>query len=270
MPELPEVETTKRAMEPVLIGNTFHRIEVLRPNMTLFDRSFAERLTGKTVKRIERRGKYLLLRLDRDCTLVLHLKMTGRLGLRMLSDPPLKYERLRFHLADGRILIFNDPRTLGRAYLVDDTQADAHASLLRLGPDALEVSPEEFLTRLLKRRGVLKSVLLNQSFLAGIGNIYADEACFLAGIDPNRRVESLSHNERAELHGAIVTVLEQGIRNRGTSFSDFANLFGQPGRNQRSLNVYGRGGKPCRTCQSILRRTTIGQRGTAWCARCQR
>lgn len=269
MPELPEVETTMRAIEPVLLGKTFTRVEVLRPNMTLHDTGFADRLTGQSVNRIERRGKYLLLHLD-DAVLILHLKMSGRLGLRTADDTPLRYERIRFHLSTGHILIFNDPRTLGRALLVTPEQIDHHPSLRLLGPDALTVDPETFDARLTKRRGILKSVLLNQAFLAGIGNIYADEACFLAGIDPNRRIESLTPDERARLHQAVIAVLEQGIRNKGTSFSDFANLFGKPGRNQRSLSVYGRGGKPCVTCQTILSRTTIGQRGTAWCTVCQK
>lgn len=269
MPELPEVETTKRAIEPILLGKTFTRVDVLRPNMTLFHRNFADQLTGRTVKRIERRGKYLLLHLDDGSALILHLKMSGRLGLRQPHEPALRYERIRFHLSSGQILIFNDPRTLGRALLVPAGEIGTHASVRLLGPDALTVESATFQERQRKRRGALKSVLLNQSFLAGIGNIYADEACFLAGIDPNRRAESLTDCERLQLHCAVGAVLRKGIENKGTSFSDFANLFGKPGRNQRNLSVYGRSGKPCITCQTPLSRTSIGQRGTVWCAVCQ-
>jgi formamidopyrimidine-DNA glycosylase len=270
MPELPEVETTRRAIEPVLIGNTFTNIDVLRPNMTLFDPSFGDRLRGKAVQSVVRKGKYLILQLNDPHVLILHLKMSGRLGLRKPDDEPLRYERIRFHMSNGQLLIFNDPRTLGRAYLVQASQLDAHTPLKTLGPDALTVNQETFAKRLRKRRGILKAVLLNQSFVAGIGNIYADEACFLAGIDPNRLTESLSDTEIERLHTAVIDTLEKGIRNMGTSFSDFADLFGKPGKNQHSLQVYGRAGKACFTCGTTLQRSVVGQRGTVWCTSCQK
>ncbi|MDB4978281.1 MAG: formamidopyrimidine-DNA glycosylase [Candidatus Peribacteria bacterium] len=269
MPELPEVETTKRAIEPVLLGNTFHTVEVLRPNMTLFNKQFASSLAGKTVRTVERKGKYLLLHLTDSLTLILHLKMSGRLGLRHIDDAALTYERIRFHLHDNQVLIFNDPRTLGRATLLPTDAVMSYAALGSMGPDALTVTGQEFSDRLKKRRGILKSVLLNQSFVAGIGNIYADESCFVAGINPNRRTETLTDVERSVLHKAVIETLEKGIRNMGTSFSDFSDLFGKPGQNQKTLFVYGRNGKPCLACGTVLSRSVVGQRGTVWCGECQ-
>lgn len=271
MPELPEVETTLRAILPVLTGITIERVEVLRPNMVLHDvKGFTKALTGNTIRNIERRGKYLLATLDREQTLILHLKMSGRLGLRLTNDPPLRYERIRFHLPNNQLLIFNDPRTLGRAFVVPTKNVEAHAIISKLGPDPLTITPSEFLYRLQSKRGMMKALLLNQSFLAGIGNIYADEALFLAKIDPRRSAESLNGDERLRLFDAIQTTLQKGIDNMGTSFSDFADLFGKPGQNQNSLFVYGRSGEACRNCDEELQRTVIGQRGTVWCPKCQK
>ncbi len=269
MPELPEVETTLRAVAPILSKNLIRDVEVLRKNMIGPKKGFIEDLRGRSILSLERRGKYLLVHLQKDLTLILHLKMSGRLGLRKKHEPPLTYERIRFHLKDDQLLIFNDPRTLGRALLVPTKDIDQHPSLKKLGPDALTISETDFLKRLGKKKGILKSVLLDQTFVAGIGNIYADESCFVAGIDPRRRVATLTKSERKALYKAIRKTLQKGIRNMGTSFSDFADLFGKPGKNQKKLFVYGRGGKPCLTCETTLKRTTIGQRGTVWCPHCQ-
>lgn len=269
MPELPEVETTLRAILPVLKDKKILDVEVLRRNMVMDPDTFPKKIKGHTVKNVERQGKYLLIALDHGMTLIIHLRMSGRLGLRKASDPPLSYERVRFHLPSNLLLIFNDPRTLGRAYVIPTNQLPHHPPLKKLGPDALTVSEKEFVDRLSRKRGILKSVLLNQSFVAGIGNIYADESCFVAKVDPRRTAQSLTPAEKKRLHAAVIETLEKGVSNMGTSFSDFADLFGKPGKNQRSLFVYGRSGKKCHTCGTILQRTVIGQRGTVWCPKCQ-
>lgn len=270
MPELPEVETTLRAVRPVLLGRMIERTEVLRPNMTNHDASFAERMTKRKVQDAKRHGKYLLIELDQDATLVVHLKMSGRLGLRKKSGAPLTYERIRLHIGNDEILVFNDPRTLGRMWLLDSKKAYEHPSLKLLGPDALTVSEEEFLVRLKKKKGVVKAVLLDQSFIAGVGNIYADEACFLAKIRPTRKTATLTEKERKTLYEGVIKTLEKGVANMGTSFSDFADLFGKPGQNQKTLMVYGRRGEPCRVCKTKLESTKIGQRMTVWCPHCQK
>lgn len=270
MPELPEVETTLRAVRPALVGRSFKQVEVLRTNMIKGTPDLARRINDATVEGASRHGKYLFLHLDHNRTLVVHLKMSGRLGLRKASEAPLTYERIRMHLGSGDLLIFNDPRTLGRMWVVPTDALKHDASVKLLGPDALTVSEEEFLARATKKKGKIKAMLLDQGFIAGVGNIYADEACFLAKLSPLRRVTSLKPGERKALHRAVIATLEQGVKNMGTSFSDFADLFGKPGQNQRSLMVYGRGGEPCRICKRALKSTKVGQRTTVWCPRCQK
>jgi formamidopyrimidine-DNA glycosylase len=266
MPELPEVETVRRNVSPLLLGNQFTQIEILRPNMAPNADLLKKEAVKSPVKDVTRIGKYLFVHFEHGPTLEIHLRMSGRLGVRKPNEMPLRYERIRFVLQSGELLIFNDPRTLGRAVLHETSTIPV---LALLGPDALTVSEEEFLKRLSKRRGVLKALLLNQSFLAGIGNIYADEACFLANIDPRRRTETLTDAERKALYKAVIATLQKGVDNMGTSFSDFADLFGKPGKNQRRLLVYGRKGKPCLICSSALQHATIGQRTTVWCGTCQ-
>lgn len=269
MPELPEVETTLRAVRPALLGRSFRQVEVLRKNMIKGTPDLAKKIAGATVRDASRHGKYLFLHLDGNRTLVVHLKMSGRLGLRKQNDTPLTYERIRLHLGNEELLIFNDPRTLGRMWVVPTKDLKNDSSIRLLGPDALTASETEFLARLQKKKGILKAVLLDQSFVAGIGNIYADEACFLAGINPLRRTATLKPTEQKALYRAVIRTLEKGVKNMGTSFSDFADLFGKPGQNQKSLAVYGRAGEPCRTCTTVLKSEKVGQRTTVWCPRCQ-
>ncbi len=270
MPELPEVETTLRSVAPVLTGRTIEFVEVLRPNMISHHPTFAEDLRGKTILTVKRHGKYLWLELTGGLSLMLHLRMSGRLGLRKLKDAPLSHERIRFTIGDDLVLIFNDPRTLGRLWIIEGNDVYKDPSLQSLGPDALTLSEKIFLERLEKKKGVLKAVLLKQSFIAGIGNIYADEACFLAKIDPRRKISNLSLPAKKRLYKAIITTIKQGIRNQGTSFSDFADLFGKPGKNQHSLMVYGRAKEKCRKCRTILKSCKLAQRTTVRCPTCQR
>ncbi len=270
MPELPEVETTLRAVAPVLIGRTIESVNVLRPNMVNNHPTFAKTLKGKTVLGMKRHGKYMWMELSGGLNLMLHLRMSGRLGLRKLKDTPLSRERIRFEIGNDLVLVFNDPRTLGRLWIIEGNDVYKDPSMKALGPDALTLTEEIFLERLKKKRGTLKSLLLNQSFIAGVGNIYGDEACFIAKIDPRRKVIGLSMIERKRLYKAVIKTLEQGIYNSGTSFSDFADLFGKPGQNQHSLMVYGRGKKNCRVCNMLLESTKIAQRTTVWCPGCQK
>lgn len=269
MPELPEIETTLRGIAPVLRGRTIESVQVLRPNMVKEHPTFAKRLKGKRVLEVRRHGKYLWIELSDGLNLMLHLKMSGRLGLRKMKDTPLSRERIRFDIGDDLVLVFNDPRTLGRLWIIEGTDVMKHPSMKSLGPDALTITEEMFLNRLRRKRGTLKSVLLNQSFIAGVGNIYGDEACFLAKIDPRRNVPDLSDPERKRLYKGVVKTLEKGISHMGTSFADFADLFGKPGKNQLSLMVYGRKNLKCRVCKTALKSTKIAQRTTVWCPACQ-
>lgn len=270
MPELPEVETTLRAVAPVLIGRTIESVEVLRHNMIRHHPTFAKTLKGKTVLAVRRHGKYLWMELSGGLNLMLHFRMSGRLGLRKLKDTPLSRERIRFNIGDDMILVFNDPRTLGRLWIIEGNDVYKDSQMRALGPDALTLTEEIFLERLKKKRGIVKAALLDQAFIAGVGNIYGDEACFIAKIDPRRRVPGLTQPERKRLYKGIVTTLQQGIYNTGTSFSDFADLFGKPGEHQHSLMVYGRGKQNCRVCAKLLQSTKIRHRTTVWCPTCQK
>ncbi len=271
MPELPEVETTLRSVTPFLLNQQIVDVEVLRANMVGDPAAFRLSVAKRTVIALKRRGKYMLLTLDNETTLILHLKMSGRLWLRTKSEPALTFERIRFHIGDNRMIIFNDPRTLGRASAIATAAIDHHPALKQLGPEALEISQANFLKRLDRRpTRIIKALLMDQAFVAGMGNIYAQEACYLAKVDPRRRVKSLSLSERKAIYRSMRTALQKGIRNMGTSVSDFSDLFGKPGRNQNDLLVYGRAGKPCKKCKTIIKSCVIAQRTTAWCPECQK
>lgn len=271
MPELPEVETTVRSVSPFLVGRVILDVEVLRANMVGDAKRFETAMRGRTVKNIRRRGKYMLAELENGTTLLLHLKMSGRLGIRKKHDAALTYERILFHLADDVVIAFNDPRTLGRALVMPTIDALNHPSIKALGPEALEISFAEFEAKLAKRPNrQIKELLMDQAFIAGVGNIYAQEACFIAKIDPRRTAKTLKPKERKAIYDGMRESLEKGLRNMGTSISDFSDLFGKPGRNQDDLFVYGKAGEACRVCGTVIKSTVQAQRTTAWCPKCQK
>lgn len=269
MPELPEVETTVRAIEPILRNNSIASVEILRENMIKDPRKLLQDVVGRAITSVERKGKYMIVRFDAEVIMVIHLKISGRLGVRTARQAALKYERIRFVMNDGTLLVFNDPRTLGRVYVFPNRELDTFKSIVALGPDALTVSSDELYRRLQHRRIPVKQALLDQSFIAGVGNIYADEACFDASIDPRRLAFTVTEHEADRLGRSIAKVLNKGIANMGTSISDFADLFGKPGQNQSSLLAYGRAGQPCVRCEATLERVVIASRGTTFCAHCQ-
>ncbi len=269
MPELPEVETTVRSVSPFLVGKKIAGVEVLRANMVGDPDAFIAAVNKRTVVTIRRRGKYMLAQLDNETTLILHLKMSGRLGIRKKSDAALTYERILFHLPGDVVIAFNDPRTLGRALVVPD--ALSHPPIKALGPEALEIGFAEFEARLAKRpKRQIKELLMDQAFVAGVGNIYAQEACFIAKIDPRRAAKTLKPKERKAVYDGMREALAIGLKNMGTSISDFSDLFGKPGQTIDDLWVYGRGGEPCRACKTPLKSCVQAQRTTAWCPKCQR
>lgn len=269
MPELPEVETTIRSLRPFLVGSSIDRIEVLSHNMFADTDGLLPMILKKRITDISRRGKYIIVRFASPAAMIVHLKISGRLGLRAREAAHLRYERIRFFLGNRDVLVFNDPRTLGRVRIVDAAAVDRDRSLSSLGPDALEVSGAVFADRMEKRGIPIKQLLLDQGFVAGIGNIYADEACFGACIDPRTPASTLSKRKRVALHEAVRKVLIKGIDNCGTSIADFADLFGKPGQNQSSLSAYGRAGMPCVRCGTTLKKCAINGRSTVWCSRCQ-
>ncbi|HEU0115258.1 MAG TPA: DNA-formamidopyrimidine glycosylase, partial [Thermomicrobiales bacterium] len=230
----------------------------------------AARLVGSTIERVGRRGKYLLLELDDGTTIEAHLRMTGQLVVRPAGSPPLRFEHLAIVLDDGQEIRFADQRKFGRVRHLPGGAADRLDA--RLGPEPL--SPAFTATRLgvalARRTGKIKSVLLDQRLVAGLGNIYVDEALFRARIHPERAAKSLSDEEIRRLHRAIRAVLRDAIDRRGTSFSSYRDARGASGDNQRFLDVYGRAGDRCPRCGGEIARIVVGGRGTHFCPTCQR
>jgi formamidopyrimidine-DNA glycosylase len=266
MPELPEVESVRRQLAPELTGR---RIDDVwwdpHPNVT---RQFidVDRLSGRTIEKVGRRGKFLICPLDDGLELVLHLGMTGSFSF-SFDDP---YVRARLWLDDGRELAFRDPRRFGRVAVVEAGRYDAIPSLAMLGPEPLsdDFDAETFADRLARTAAPVKPYLLTQRAVAGVGNIYADEALWLARIHPaSRRV---GRTRAHALRDAIREVLTAAIEREGTTFRDYRMLTGEPGGNAAFLFAYGRAGAPCPRCRTPLRRIVMGGRGTTYCPRCQR
>ncbi len=262
MPELPEVESVRRQLEPELRGHQIVKV------WTDVQRRFLdpERLVGHTVLDVGRRGKFLICPLDGDLELVLHLGMTGVLHF----GPADTYTRARLGLDDGRELIFRDVRRFGGLAVVPAGRYEALPTLAKLGPEPLsdEFDPERFVRRLALTRAPIKPYLLSQRPVAGVGNIYADEALWLARIHPaSRRV---GRNRALALHAAIRQVLTQAIDREGTTFRDYRMVNGESGRNATFLIAYGQAGQPCPRCGTPLKKIWLGGRGTTYCPHDQR
>lgn len=270
MPELPEVETVVRGLRDDVIGRTITGIEVnwSRELAGLSPIEFADRLIGQQIEGLHRRGKYIVFELTHDAMLI-HLKMSGRLyvaarGEIRDNDP---WTRVAFQLDDGRELRFSDARKFGRVYLVAQ-EAEVTG---KLGPEPLseEFTLGRFRELISARRGVIKPLLLNQAFVAGVGNIYADEALWLARIDPRRNVDTLKPEEIERLHQAIRAVLEEGIEYQGTTLNWYRQPDGTEGGYQTRFKVYDREDEPCPECGAAIHKIWLGQRGTHFCPACQ-
>ena len=270
MPELPEVETIVRGLRAPLIGETI--IGVINDWPRHIDRielpELEARITGRTIDSINRRGKYLVLALDAGENLIIHLKMSGQLSVSDGQEPADKHVHTIFLLESGSELRFRDIRKFGRVYLVHDLEE----VLSKLGQEPLEAGfTPEWLCQALGTRGrVLKPLLLDQTFIAGIGNIYADEALHRAAIRPRRQANTLTGDECLALHEAIQTILTTAIRHEGSSIdAAYIKPDGGRGSMQSELRVYGRAGEPCHRCGSMVERITLAGRGTHYCPACQ-
>ena len=274
MPELPEVETTVRLLRPMVVGRRLGAVRVAWER-TLGGQSadeFEERIRGLQVPSIDRRAKYILLRLGKQGlsagVIVVHLRMTGRLYVDPPGSGPESHVQVEIELDNGHLLRFLDVRKFGRV------QFAQHESdiLPVLGPEPLsnDFRPDWLVQSLKQHRRQIKPLLLDQSFLAGLGNIYVDEALHRAGIHPQANSARLDAERVRALHGAIRRILTAAIRREGSSFDRFYRTpEGKPGGYQAQLQVYGREGQPCRRCGGTVRRTVVGQRGTHWCRGCQ-
>lgn len=272
MPELPEVETIARKLRPILIGRGIEHVDVLWPRT--IDRptvaTFVEALPGTRVEGVGRRGKYLRFSLDNGQTLLVHLRMSGKFVVQAGGVEAGKHTRVRLWLDDGALVCYVDPRKFGRFYLVDDPQD----VIGHLGPEPLssEFTVEWLRSHLVDRRGEIKRLLLDQRFIAGLGNIYVSEALWQAQVHPRRIAGSLNANEAGKLHAAIVAALSAGIENGGTSLDDRQYVYpdGGLGRHQKQLQVYDRAGEQCARCGYALERIVQGQRSTYFCPVCQK
>jgi formamidopyrimidine-DNA glycosylase len=269
MPEMPEVETIKRDLARRIAGRCFVDVSLDWPRAVQIPSPelFCHRLKGQRIKDFDRRGKYLIIRLASGEALILHFMMSGSLLLDTQGDSH-PYSRALFLLDDGARLHFRDPRKLGRMWLVPDESTVVG----KLGPDPLHPGfTAEILMEGVKKRPVpIKALLCDQGFLAGVGNMYADEALFAAAIHPQRRANSLSNREIAQLHRSIRRVLEEAIGGHGASINDYRRPDGEPGTAQFVFKVAHRSGKPCPVCKTPIERVPIRQRGTCFCPNCQR
>ncbi len=264
MPELPEVETFARLLRAALTGRTITHATLLWPGhvATPSPRQFGRRIRGRRIEAVGRRGKYLVLGLNHGALLI-HLKMSGDLSVTPAGAARDRHAHTVFHLDDGSEFRFSDTRKFGRVYLVDRPEEITG----RLGPEPLagEFTAAALSRRLRAHSRALKPLLLDQTFLAGVGNIYADEALHLAGLHPLRKSDTLTPDETRRLWRSIRRVLRQGIRLNGASI----DWVYRGGEFQHRFRVYDRAGEPCLTCGTPIRRIVVGQRGTHFCPRCQ-
>ncbi len=266
MPELPEVESVRRQLDPALAGRVV--VDCWWDPIPALPRQFVglEQLAGRKIAGVGRRGKFLISPLDAGLELIMHLGMTG--SFRFDVDDP--YVRARLDLDDGRTLAFRDVRRFGRMAVVEAGHYEALPTLVLLGPEPLsdDFDADRFAAALARTTSPIKPYLLSQRPVAGVGNIYADEALWLARIHPlSRRV---GRTRAALLHRAIREVLRSAVEREGTTFRDYRMVNGESGRNAGFLIAYGREGRPCPRCATPLRKMVLGGRGTTYCPRCQR
>lgn len=273
MPELPEVEVLKRSLEGRLVGRTIEAVEIHSQALREpIDKKRLRRLAGRRIAALSRRAKYLLVELDSGETLVLHLGMSGRLTLAPKATPREAHEHLAFVLDRGEKLRFRDPRRFGLALVVRSSELarSAHFRHLGIEPLAGGLDGASLAALARGRRGPVKSFLMDGRLVVGVGNIYATEALHRASIHPARSVARLSAASWDRLARAVVSVLEQAIREGGTTLNDFTDGDGDPGEFQISLGVYGREGEPCPRCGRTVRRIVQAGRSSFYCPGCQR
>ena len=281
MPELPEVETVARGLQKSVAGRRIVSVRLGKTDFIDDPAAMEQHLPGRQIEKVERYGKFMLLRLSargnadahpengdvEAASLLVHLGMTGQLAPCAAAQPSAKHTHVWFELDDGRELRYTDPRRFGRmAYL---TGPGLTEELTVFGADPLLVSTEEFVSRIRSRNGQIKALLLNQSILRGVGNIYADESLWRAKIHPMRRGSELTKKQAQVLRRVLQDVLRKAILARGSSISDFLDAEGQPGEYQRHHRAYGREGKRCYRCGAAIQRVIVAGRSSYFCPKCQ-
>ncbi len=270
MPELPEVESTRRGLEREVSGRCIRELRVYERRLRWpIEEQLPLRLCGQQIVAVGRRAKYLLLQLERG-TLIVHLGMSGSLRLLPADTPRHKHDQFDLLLQPALAVRFNDPRRFGSLHYTTDAPAQ-HRLLRALAPEPLEAAFDAgYLFRITRRRrAAIKQVLMNGRLVTGVGNIYASEALFRARVDPRRAARRLTRRDCAALVRAVRAALRAAIRAGGTTLRDYFGADGNPGDFRRRLHVYERQGRPCRRCASPIRRITQGQRSTYFCPHCQ-
>lgn len=272
MPELPEVETVRRGLQKLVLGQKIARVEILYPKMIVGDADdFKAKLTDQTLEKIERRGKYLLFRFTNGLTVVSHLRMEGKFYVKEATDPVDKHTHVIFDLADDRQLRYNDVRKFGRMQLVQTGSEEKLPGLAKLGPEpvAETFKVADFYQKLQKKKKNIKTALLDQTLVTGLGNIYVDEVLWQSKIHPETSCQKLTLDQATTLHDNIITELAKAIKAGGTTIRSYTDAFQKTGAFQFELDVYGRTGEPCKRCGTKIQKIVVGQRGTHFCPHCQ-
>lgn len=272
MPELPEVETVRCGLEKLVKNKVITHVKVIYPKIIVGDQQdFIQKLSGRKIKAIGRRGKFLLFNFNDGLTMVSHLRMEGKYFIRQVDQPLEKHTHVVFLLNDGQQLRYNDVRKFGRMQLVLTAALKQLPSLAKLGPEPLSPAfkVEDFAAALAKKNKAIKPALLDQTLVAGLGNIYADEVLWLSRIHPLTKCNQLKENEIKLLHAKIIQELTAAVKAGGTTIRTYTDAFENSGKFQFELHVYGREGKPCQRCGTTIKKIRVAQRGTHFCPQCQ-
>lgn len=270
MPELPEVETSCNGIRPFCINSVITNIIVRQPKLRWpVDPLLSEKLKGLTIAKVERRGKYILLKIN-DYSLMLHLGMSGNLRVLNKLNDAAKHDHVDICLSNGKVIRYNDPRRFGCIIL--NQQGSEHPLLVKLGVEPLadDFSTDYLYSICRLRQVAIKVLIMNSQVVVGVGNIYAQEALFRAGISPQRKANKISKNKINRLVDEVKIVLLEAIAAGGSSLKDFISAEGKPGYFQQTLKVYGRGKEKCISCNTHLKQVTLGQRTTVYCPKCQK
>lgn len=270
MPELPEVETTRRGIKPYLVGKAIQQVTVHNPNLRWPVPPEISALQGAMVESVTRRGKYLLVDVPAG-TAIVHLGMSGSLRISQPEEARRKHDHIELVLESGDILRFHDPRRFG-CFLWQAAGENTHTLLASLGPEPLssDFNGEYLYERSRKRQVSIKNLIMNSKVVVGVGNIYASESLFMAGVRPSRSARRLTRKEADALASAIKQVLQRSITQGGTTLRDFTNSDGNPGYFAQSLSVYGRTGSACKACKTPIKHQLLGQRASFYCPVCQK
>ncbi len=277
MPELPEVESLRRMLARSIVGRTIVSARINQPRLRrVVSPDFPDAVSGHKIEGLRRRAKYLILDLSGAASILVHLGMSGSLTYRDARFTPgqfdSRHDHVHFHLDDGNALVYNDPRRFGLLRLVPSGELESTPELAALGPEPIGGAFDTaYLARTARgRRAAIKTVLMDQRVVAGIGNIYAAEILFRAGVRPTRRAGRLKRAELERIVAATAPILREAIDGRGTTFRSYRDSRGRPGGFARRLKVYGRAGERCYECSATIRKTTLGQRTSFYCPHCQR